>query len=785
MQLLPSTAADMGVHNIADPAQNIEGGAKYLAKMRDKYRGNMDAALAAYNWGPGNLDKYGMNKAPEETRKYLAEVMGRVNTDVPMLDVPPSTNIPAEPRPQQGGDSTIAQDIARGAMGFNRGFFHDIPDAASQVMGAILPDRLQRALDVENMTIQEHLNQKNQAYEQQRQELGGQGIDLGRLAGNMINPVSIATGATGEAAVVPAWFAKLAPSAQEAMSAMFRGGVGAAVQPVDNLQPGQSLGNAKAQQVGIGAAAGGAAQGAASLLGTAAGKVMGTIRNDMPPDVAAIQQIANKAGVNLTAGDIRPENKAFTGIEGRLENLRIPFASMSPIRKAQQLQAQAEAQRLVDDQFQKLNNMSYQSMHAIQAAASSDGPRQAEAKKILDMVANAGPDEKAIMQASGNLTWLRKKLSSDKLYAARDAIAGDNPVDPAGTIGQIDNIITKATSDVHVDRGFVNKLQGWRQQLVNPTSHVVSAEDPIETAVREAAGEAAPQGAPVINTFARMDTFRSKIQKDIADASENGVLDPTARYLKGIVKAVDGDMSNTADTIPGLTQASARARKFYDDHVVPYQTKTLAKALTSDTPENIYGAFVRQQAQGKGDYAAKKFWAALDEKGRQAVRYGIVKDAMTDATSSGSFSPAKFSDFVKGTEYGQYFKGPELQRVEAINTLFSHLRNASPEHLQSYSPTFGSILGVGAGGAAALLHPVGAAVTAGAGLGGFKLMRWLMTSDTGKRLLLANNPILKGGSQENIGKVLEKIGRAFSAEAGSFSGAQMGNRDSVQPQEGQ
>jgi soluble lytic murein transglycosylase-like protein len=73
MQLMPGTAADLGVTNPFDPAQNIMGGTSYLRSLLDRYRGDVKLALAAYNWGMGNLEKR-PEAMPRETKNYIAKV---------------------------------------------------------------------------------------------------------------------------------------------------------------------------------------------------------------------------------------------------------------------------------------------------------------------------------------------------------------------------------------------------------------------------------------------------------------------------------------------------------------------------------------------------------------------------------------------------------------------------------------------------------------------------------------------------------------------------------------
>ncbi len=73
MQLMPATARSLGVDNSFDPEQNVMAGTRFLKNMLHRYDGNVDSALAAYNWGPGNVDRR-PDSLPRETRDYLARV---------------------------------------------------------------------------------------------------------------------------------------------------------------------------------------------------------------------------------------------------------------------------------------------------------------------------------------------------------------------------------------------------------------------------------------------------------------------------------------------------------------------------------------------------------------------------------------------------------------------------------------------------------------------------------------------------------------------------------------
>ena len=113
MQLMPATAEGLGVKDPYNTAQNIEGGVRFLARLLATHA--VPDALAAYNWGPGNVqrEQRGEKTRPARTRKYIENVLARARIETEALErgastegTPPSepplapTPAPSQPRPR-------------------------------------------------------------------------------------------------------------------------------------------------------------------------------------------------------------------------------------------------------------------------------------------------------------------------------------------------------------------------------------------------------------------------------------------------------------------------------------------------------------------------------------------------------------------------------------------------------------------------------------------------------------------------------------------------------------
>jgi len=129
-QLMPSTAQYLGVQNPFDPAQSLDGAAKYLRKLLGQFAGNVAKALAAYNAGEGNVKKYGGIPPFAETQAYVPSVLAAYDT-----------YRQSQPAPS-GGESPLRQGISQRPL---EGTAAAAPD------GSLTPDssfRLSWLLDV-------------------------------------------------------------------------------------------------------------------------------------------------------------------------------------------------------------------------------------------------------------------------------------------------------------------------------------------------------------------------------------------------------------------------------------------------------------------------------------------------------------------------------------------------------------------------------------------------------------------------------------------------------------
>jgi hypothetical protein len=104
-QFMPGTARGLGIDPM-DPSQAIPAAALYLRQNLNKFGGDYTHALAAYNWGPGNVSRNGVGNLPSETRNYIAKIMGGSGGGPPA---------PTGPLPSAGPDAPAGPLMAAAA----------------------------------------------------------------------------------------------------------------------------------------------------------------------------------------------------------------------------------------------------------------------------------------------------------------------------------------------------------------------------------------------------------------------------------------------------------------------------------------------------------------------------------------------------------------------------------------------------------------------------------------------------------------------------------------------
>ena len=136
MQLMPRTAASLAVEDLLDPFENVEGGVRHLRQLMDRYHGDLPRVLAAYNAGDAALIKYGGVPPYPETRRYVKQIMRRLDPAAAA-----AASLPAVRRPKGMAELRRAEVVAerqararpRGTAELRRADLavdHDVPAAS-------------------------------------------------------------------------------------------------------------------------------------------------------------------------------------------------------------------------------------------------------------------------------------------------------------------------------------------------------------------------------------------------------------------------------------------------------------------------------------------------------------------------------------------------------------------------------------------------------------------------------------------------------------------------------
>lgn len=279
--------------------------------------------------------------------------------------------------------------------------------------------------------------------------------------------------------------------------------------------------------------------------------------------------------------------------------------------------------------------------------------------------------------------------------------------------------------------------------------------------------------------FSGLNSIRSDLADDIRDffSGKNAIVGKKGvQKLQQIKNALDEDMNSFAQGHGGQIKiAWDRANTFFKERVVPFKDSAIAKAAKSDTPDEIYKAFItRNQRGGGGRDRAQKFFNALDKRGQDAVRFGMLEDAMTAAKGErGIFSPARFAQSLEGIEEaaGVFFRGADKAKLRGFTKLMRHIERAGQF---AENPPTGQRLMIPALGVGAIIS-----FPAAAGIAGISLaIKTLFGTEAGKRILLSANQTGSKGLDRLIDQATGLISRGAAISAVDSDepiGSQAGN----------
>lgn len=349
---------------------------------------------------------------------------------------------------------------------------------------------------------------------------------------------------------------------------------------------------------------------------------------------------------------------------------------------------------------------------------------KAAAARFRDQFADVGEDTGNVVQTSLANRTQRLQQVAGKKY---DRVA--QLADPLGSVPlpKLQNTVkqladeSKAIPDVTGGRGAANQMLEQLDQLAQSGNL----------------------------TFSQLRAVRSDLGKSIRElersASENRF--ERLRGLQQAKAAITEDLDAFASRSNSgqLKQAWRAADAFYKNRVVPQRARDIQRVAEHVNPDEAYSAFLKA---GTNQDRAKRLYQAIGANGRQAVRYGIVRDAYSKAIREGTagevFSPAKFAGELERLQgaTGVFFKGADKQQLDGLIKVMRHVQRAG--QFAENPPTGARLLGPALmGGAGADLFLTGGAnLTAGATSA--LVLKALTTTRPGIRFLTASSRLEDG-----------------------------------------
>lgn len=722
-QFMPDTAKRFGVANPDNLEQSAEGAAKYYATLLKRFNGDVTKAVAAYNWGEGNVEKQGLGAAPAETRNHVFKIrkaMARpTGQDLSSeLFGSPSASTKATVRSAASTPKVVVvgRDLSAELFGKStqpakkvfknddeiiKHFGYDPkviksnPDykpgmfvnqltaegstvdkvaknpvggvALGAIMGLRDPFMAMSEMVTRGRKVIGAANQSDVDLEELRHKVAN--YDYSQLRNIKQGDIDAARFAGNVLAPLPGGKIKAASTAARLGRAALAGGVASAVMnPVDTPagMSDQDYFTEKAKQFGAGAVLGPVAQEVVGrLIIPGVVKASNALKGIVKPEAKTIADLASKWGVQVTYGDVTKSPLASKG-EALMES--IPAVGLSKFRRTQQEQVAATGVKLSSELRERMVSKQYSGLQQV-ADAAAKGDKVAIG--LLEEVQNAGSDWHKVVQTSGGLKAFRAKLISDRLYdkvAEAGYEAGTTTVATDKTLRALDGAISELKTSKVPFTGEAKFLEGIRAKLAPATQGSV-AEGVTNIGVKTEA-------------VAQLNTLRSR-------TADNIISDVLDRYAITV-----------ADKSPEMQKLALQLTN--EELRRPKGIDTLRKFisnLTDGSPENVaekLRAFVKENVPRVGDNTMlmKAIAEVADAEAATAAKLSEVMSGNPVKTLQQNLAGNKLTNTFSElrelrSDLGAVISG-EYQGTTAItgsklSRVFNTVQSALEEDLKDYA----------------------------------------------------------------------------------------------------
>lgn len=548
---------------------------------------------------------------------------------------------------------------------------------------------------------------ERKAYNEAR-KASGKGFNLGELIGEVAAFGPLGAGGVGRSV---------------ATTAAKSGGLGALIGGVQFAENSDE----RLKNAGAGALGGALGGVAVKKIGDGLTRVVNAKKGNYKDGVKEVLDQAEKHGIRTSVGDLG-RNPIAKKAEVQLEE--IPLIGTSNFRKGQHDEAKAAAEKVVDNLRSKMSDVDYKSLDKIQAAAASGDKN---AMRIMKIVNEAGEDSGKVLQAAAEIKNWRGQRVASQMYDRVQKLAGDGAIAPNKTVQTIDNVIA-ADSKVTPNKALQKELLDIRKNLVDMN---------------------------IKKDFKEMRATQSNLGKII---KKWGIAGEDTTALTKVKTAIDNDLLDFAQSsgntklLGELKRANALYKQLQDG-----KDKAFAKALRSAEPDQVFDRFMKS---GKGDKAAN-FYKNLDPKGQAALRYQMAQNALDKSLNenTGAFSPAKFAlEFERmSAPYGNVFSGADKAQMDGFIKLMRHIERAGQYMENPPTGNRAVPLLLGGGAAVTAMTSMPLAIT---GVGATALTKTLLTTNAGKRILLAAKDLPPNSPKlANLIKQAQKLATTSGAAA--------------------